>query len=89
MTTTANNTAATVRPLYTIANEIKKDWGAKMYFGAKPYVSAMSSLDSIKDNYGMDSGKSIVLYFLSNASSRRGEVAKRVKKKKKKMAGLR
>lgn len=66
------------RPLYTIANEIRKDW-KQVYFGAKPYLDAMSSLDSINDPYGMDSGKSIVLYFLCNASTWRGEVAKRVK----------
>ena len=66
------------RPLYEIAAEIRKDW-KQVYFGAKPYLDAMSSLDSINDPYGMDSGKSIVLYFLCNASTWRGEVAKRVK----------
>jgi hypothetical protein len=39
----------------------------------------MSQLDSIKDNYGQDSGTSIVAYFLSNASSWKGETAKRIK----------
>ena len=41
-----------------------------------PYVR---SLDGIKDSYGYDSAASIVRYFLSNASSWRGDVAKRVK----------
>jgi hypothetical protein len=68
----------TVRPLYDIAEEIKKDW-LKVNYGAKPYLDAMRTLTSITDNYGQDSAKSIVLYFLSNASSWRGEVAKRVK----------
>lgn len=76
------NTAAAakteVRPLYTIAKEIRKDW-QKMYFGAVPYYQAMTTLDSIKDSYGCDSAKSIVLYFLSNAATWRGEVAKRIK----------
>lgn len=72
-TTTAN------RSLSEIAREIKKDWGAKIYFGAKPYLDAMLSLDSVDDNYGWDSGKSIVRYFLSNASTWRGETAKRIK----------
>lgn len=76
-----------VRPLNVIAREIKKDW-QKMYFGAVPYWEAMTTLNSIKDNYGMDSGKSIVLYFLSNASGWRGEVAKRVKAELKSMAGM-
>jgi len=76
MNTTAVKTE--VRPLYTIAKEIKKDW-QKMYFGAVPYYQAMTTLDSIKDNYGMDSGKSIVLYFLSNAATWRGTKAKEIK----------
>ena len=77
----------TTRPLYQIANEIRKDW-TKVYFGAVPYLDAMSTLDSIEDNYIMDSGKSIVLYFLSNASTWRGETAKRIKAELKAMAGL-
>jgi hypothetical protein len=66
------------RPLYEIANEIKKDW-VKPNYGAKPYLDAMQSLTSINDKYGWDNAKSVVLYFLSNASSWRGETAKRIK----------
>ena len=66
------------RPLYEIAKEIKKDW-TKINYAAKPYLDAMSDLNSITDNYGYDNGKSIVLYFLSNAGSWRGENAKRIK----------
>ena len=66
------------RPLYTIAAEISRDW-KKPYFGAVPYLQAMHSLDSVEDNYIHDSGKSIVLYFLSNATTWRGETARRVK----------
>ena len=77
----------TTRPLYEIAREIKQDW-TKVYFGAVPYLDAMSSLDSIEDNYIMDSGKSVVIYFLSNASTWRGETAKRIKAELKAMAGL-
>ncbi|MDD4922201.1 MAG: hypothetical protein PHS30_06960 [Bacteroidales bacterium] len=73
------------RPLYAIAKEIYANWrkeisGTELYFGAKPYLSAMYSLDKITDSYGSDSGRSIVAYFLSNASSWRGETAKRIKK---------
>jgi hypothetical protein len=79
-------TTATTRPLHEIAREIRKDWGAKVYFGAKPYLDAMASLDSVDDNYGWDSGKTIVLYFLGNASTWRGETAKRIKAELKAMA---
>jgi hypothetical protein len=39
----------------------------------------MRSLDSINGNYGQDSAKSIVRYFLSNATTFKGEDAKRIK----------
>lgn len=74
----------TVRPVYEIAREIRKDW-KKVNFGAVPYLDAMSSLTSINDNYGMDSGKSIVLYFLSNAQTWKGDNAKRIKQELKEM----
>ena len=68
------------RPIYEIAQEIRKDWGAKMYFGAKPYVGAMLILKSIDDKYMCDDAKTIIRYFLANASSWRGETARRIKK---------
>lgn len=56
----------------------RKDW-TKPYFGAVPYLNAMASLDTIQDRYYEDSAKSIVLYFLSNATSWRGATAKAIK----------
>lgn len=70
------------RPISSIAREIKTDWSARgkgVNFAAVPYLHAMFTLDSISDDYGHDSGETIVLHFLSNASDWRGEVAKRVK----------
>ena len=69
-----------MRKIYEIANEIANDWRGKVYFGARPYLSAMSCLTDITDNYGCDSADSIIRYFLANASSWRGETARRVKK---------
>lgn len=66
------------RPLYEIAQEIEKDW-KKVYFGARPYLDALKTLDTINDSYFYDSASSIVRYFLSNASTWRGDTAKRVK----------
>jgi hypothetical protein len=68
-----------LRPIHVIAQEIRKDWASKVNYGAVPYLQAMGTLDTITDSYGQDSAKGIVLYFLSNASSWRGDVAKRVK----------
>ena len=67
-----------MRALSAIASEIRKDW-EKPYFGAAPYLQAMSTLDDIKQPYGYDSGESIVRYFLSNATTWRGDTARRIK----------
>ena len=75
------------RPLYEIAREIRKAW-TKVSPYAEPYLEAMESLNTINDNYYFDSGKSVVLYFLSNASTWRGEDARRIKAELKEMAGL-
>lgn len=66
------------RKLYEIANEISSDW-KNVNYAAKPYLNAMYALDTVDQKYGMDGGRSIVLYFLSNASSWRGETARRIK----------
>jgi hypothetical protein len=70
---------AEARSLSEIAAEIRADWGPKVNFGAKPYLDAMQSLQTMDDMYGMDDASSIVAYFLSNANTWRGETAKRVK----------
>jgi hypothetical protein len=66
------------RTLQAIASEISSDWDDP-YFGARPYINAMSYLASVTDFYGADSGRSIVAYFLANAGTWRGETARRVK----------
>jgi hypothetical protein len=66
-----------------IAREIRDDWskqGTGVNYAAKPYLQAMGQMTTVNENYGCDSGKSVVAYFLSNASAWRGEVARRVKK---------
>lgn len=62
-----------------LAYLIAKDW-KNVWFGAKPYLDAMSYLENIKDYYIFDTGESVVLYFLSNATTWRGETARAVKK---------
>jgi len=66
------------RPLYEIAQDVLEDW-KNPYFGAQPYINAMLSLNHINDKYGFDDARSIVRYFLSNASSWRGATARKVK----------
>ena len=73
------------RTISEIAAEIAEDWGSKVNFAAKPYLRAMFTLRDVDDMYGADSADMIVRYFLVNARSWRGPVAKSVKVELKKM----
>lgn len=88
MSSTTNQGAGAVRPsvrsLHTIAREIRDNW-KKPYFGAVPYIDAMFQLDSIKDNYGWDSAEDIIIRFLGNATTWKGEAARRIKAELKEM----
>lgn len=68
----------TWRPLYMIAREIERTW-PNPYFGAVPYIHAMGGCSHITDSYGYDSARDVVLYFLLNAKTWRGEDARRIK----------
>jgi len=69
--------------LSQIANVIKKNW-LNVNYAAQPYLDALFDLEKITDNYYLDSGSSIVAYFLSNATSWKGEIAKVIKTELKK-----
>lgn len=66
------------RPLHTIAAEIRQKW-TKVSPYAAPYLNAMGALVNVNNDYGADSGQSVVLYFLSNSAGWRGEDARRIK----------
>jgi hypothetical protein len=74
-------------PLYDISEVIQKNW-VPINFSAAPYVRAMSTLTSVKDNYYAESASSIILYFLSNASTFKGPVARLVKDELKRRIGV-
>lgn len=67
------------RKIYEIAKDIRLDWSGRNKSPARPYLHAMYELENITDRYGMDSAASVVRYFLANASTWRGEVARRIK----------
>ena len=73
-----------MREIHKSAQEIRSNW-TNVNYGAKPYLDAMSSLSSIHDNYYMDDANTIVLYFLSNASTWKGDKAKEIKNELKQM----
>lgn len=66
-----------------IAYLIKQDW-KKVYFGAVPYLDAMTQMSKVSDNFGLDDGRSVINYFLANSSGYRGSLAKAIKAELKK-----
>jgi len=71
-------TKNTTRPLHVIAKEIRTDW-KPMSPHANAHLEAFDNATSIDEVYYCDSVKSEVCYFLANASTWKGETAKRVK----------
>jgi hypothetical protein len=73
-----------MRPIHAIAADIQRSW-KNIYFGAKPYLEAMFCLQTPSDSYGYESGRVIILYFLSNATTWKGDEARRIKAELKSM----
>ena len=61
-----------------IAHAIAKDWQNISPY-AKDYLNAMKEITDIEGAYYADTAKSVVMYFLANASSYRGENARAYK----------
>jgi hypothetical protein len=85
------------RPLYAIAGDIHREASAEFqkrgvwpswYQYASHYLEAMGDLSDINENYYADSGKSIVLYALSNLQNWRGDTARAIKAELKAIAGI-
>jgi hypothetical protein len=71
---------STDTPLYRIAIWIAEDPAyAPARWCAEPYREALSTMESINDSYGLDSGSSIVAYLVSNLAQWRGPLARAVK----------
>jgi len=72
-----------MRPIHAIASEALQDWKPPLgpaLLPAWPYLRAMLSMSTLDGTYGVDPAEDIVLRFLSNATSWRGEIARRCKK---------
>lgn len=74
------------RTFRQIARDIKSTW-LNVYFGAVPYLEALLTLDTTDPNamYYHDRAEDIALYFLANASTFRGNDAKKLKEELKKL----
>ena len=77
------------RTLAAIAREILADWSAPN-FAAVPYLREMATMQGMDDTIGpshSETGRTMVRYFLGNASSWRGPVARRIKAELRGMVG--
>jgi len=77
-----------MRPISVIAREIEDDWKEKVNKYARPYLNAMHTLNGVDESYYAETAKSVVLYFLSNATGWRGEKARAIKAELKEMFGV-
>lgn len=66
------------RSIREIAVEIAQTWGEKVNYAAKPYLEAMLEDDG-SGWYYEDPMDNVVAYFLSNATTWRGDDARRIK----------
>jgi hypothetical protein len=73
--------------LSQLARIVKKDW-VKVYYGAVPYLDALGQMDNVNQNYGHDSGSTVVCGFLSNCGTYRGETARLIKAELKRRVGV-
>lgn len=86
-TTRTMNIDLTKQSISQLAYLIKRDW-KKVNFAALPYLNAMTQVISMEDVFIAEDVRSIVIYFLSNASSYRGENAKAIKTELKRRAKI-
>lgn len=68
-----------VRTLKEIAREIRADWKPRIAGAALPAVDAMSTLNTLDDDYFGDSAVEVVSRFLAHRQTWRGPVAERIK----------
>lgn len=66
------------RLISEIARDIQREW-LNISPAARPYLQAMLTLSTKADKYVFDSAEDIVLRFLCNASSFKGEAARVLK----------
>lgn len=67
-----------MRAIHEVATDIRREW-SNVHYTAKPYLVAMFWLTDKHSKYGLDSADDIVLRFISNATSFRGERARELK----------
>ncbi len=67
------------RPIWQIAEEIRRDW-KRIPWPAEDCLRGMDYLEHMGDMVGADSAYSVIAHFLGNASTWKGEIARKIKK---------
>jgi hypothetical protein len=67
-----------MRLIKEVAKDIAHNWTNVCPY-AKPYLQAMLHLNKITDKYYLDDASSVIRYFLANANTYRGEMARKHK----------
>lgn len=67
-----------MRLISHIARDIRIDW-KNVKYSAKPYLDALTQVHDVNDQFGYDDARSLIRYFLANASTYKGENAKKYK----------
>lgn len=72
-----------MRNINEITRDILREWN-KPYYGAVPYLQALTTCRTSNDAYGHDTARSLINYALANMSTFRGTRAKELKAELKK-----
>lgn len=67
-----------MRAIHEVTSDIRREW-PNVHYTARPYLDAMFYLCDKHSKYGLDSASDIVLRFIGNATSFRGERARELK----------
>ena len=83
----ANRAEPQKRLILEVARDIVAHW-PNVNYAAQPYLNAMLSMTTIDKPHGQDDARSVITYFLGNATMFRGEHARRLKQELKDIANI-
>lgn len=66
---------------------VKANW-KNPYFGAIPYIDALLCCSELDSVYGVETARDLIPYFLANAQTWRGDVARMIKAELKRRIAL-
>lgn len=80
--TTARSVNAGQRTIKAIVADISSEWGEKVHtvgYAAKPYLDALSNVETTGETYGAENGEHLLRYLLSNLTQFKGQRARELK----------